>query len=205
MAINSGLFNNLTPNAKIAMVGNKIGILVIKHNQGSTQEVYDYIDVTSTIGSKQTLRFFESVNTKSFPLTNIQQNQLGVGEALSIQWVAFSRIEEVIATGAITNQTALLNTVSGLALSQFSVLLDNSRIIKLNSLTRANTQFNPKGGTFNNYLWYPDTDLTLPPQISFTAELTIPANSDTAPVGSKVYYGIHLMGTGAILNLKTNV
>lgn len=205
MAINSGLFNNLTPNAKIAMVGNKIGNSGLKNNQGSTQEVYDYIDVTSTIGSKQTLRFFESVNTKSFPLTNIQQNQLGVGEALSIQWVAFSRIEEVIATGAVTNQTALLNTVSGLALSQFSVLLDNSRIIKLNSLTRANSQFNPKGATSTNYLWYPDTDLTLPPQISFTAELTIPANSDTAPQGSKVYYGIHLMGTGAILNLKTNV
>lgn len=205
MAINSGLFNNLTPNAKIAMVGNKIGNSGLKNNQGSTQEVYDYIDVTSTIGSKQTLRFFESVNTKSFPLTNIQQNQLGVGEALSIQWVAFSRIEEVIATGVITSQTALLNTVSGLALSQFSVLLDNSRIIKLNSLTRANSQFNPKGGTSSNYLWYPDTDLTLPPQISFTAELTIPANSDTAPAGSKVYYGIHLMGTGAILNLKTNV
>lgn len=205
MALNNSAFNNLTPNAKLAMVGNRLGNPGLKNNQGSTFEVYDYIDVTATIGAKQTLRFFESVNTKSFPLTNLQQNQLQVGEALAIQYIAFSRIEEIIATGAISTQTALVTTVPGLCLSQFSILLDNSRIIKINSLTRANAAFNPKGGTFANALFFPDTDLTIPPQISFTSELTIPTNSDTAPQGSKVYYGIHLFGTGAILNLKTNV
>jgi hypothetical protein len=205
MALNNAAFNNLTPNAKLAMVGNRLGNPGLKNNQGSTFEVYDYIDVTATIGAKQTLRFFESVNTKTFPLTNLQQNQLQVGEALAIQYIAFTRIEEVIATGVISTQTALIRTISGLALSQFSILLDNSRIIKINSLTRANADLNPKGGTANNALWYPDTDLTIPPQISFTSELTIPANADTAPVGSKVYYGVHLFGTGAILNLKTNV
>lgn len=205
MALNNAAFNNLTPNAKLAMVGNRLGNPGLKNNQGSTFEVYDYIDVTATIGAKQTLRFFESVNTKTFPLTNLQQNQLQVGEALAIQYIAFTRIEEVIATGVISSQTALISTVSGLALSQFSILLDNSRIIKVNSLTRANANLNPKGGTAQNALWYPDTDLTIPPQISFTSELTIPANSDTAPAGSKVFYGVHLFGTGAILNLKTNV
>jgi hypothetical protein len=205
MALNNAAFNNLTPNAKLAMVGNRLGNPGLKNNQGSTFEVYDYIDVTATIGAKQTLRFFESVNTKTFPLTNLQQNQLQVGEALAIQYIAFTRIEEVIATGVISTQTALIRTISGLALSQFSILLDNSRIIKINSLTRANADLNPKGGTANNALWYPDTDLTIPPQISFTSELTIPANADTAPAGSKVYYGVHLFGTGAILNLKTNV
>lgn len=205
MALNNSAFNNLTPNAKLAMVGNRLGNPGLKNNQGSTFEVYDYIDVTATIGAKQTLRFFESVNTKTFPLTNLQQNQLQVGEALAIQYIAFTRIEEVIATSVISSQTALISTVSGLALSQFSILLDNSRIIKINSLTRANANLNPKGGTAQNALWYPDTDLTIPPQISFTSELTIPANSDSAPAGSKVYYGVHLFGTGAILNLKTNV
>ena len=205
MALNNAAFNNLTPNAKLAMVGNRLGNPGLKNNQGSTFEVYDYIDVTATIGAKQTLRFFESVNTKTFPFTNLQQNQLQVGEALAIQYIAFTRIEEVIATGVISSQTALISTVSGLALSQFSILLDNSRIIKVNSLTRANANLNPKGGTAQNALWYPDTDLTIPPQISFTSELTIPANSDIEPAGSKVFYGVHLFGTGAILNLKTNV
>jgi len=199
----AGVFRNVTPNAKLAMVNNKLGNPALKLNQGSSVEIYDYIDVTSTIGAKNTLRFFENVNAKSFPFTNIQQNQLQVGEALAIEYIAFTRI--VVKAGAITSFNALTQSVDALSLSQFSFLLDNSRIIKINSLTRTFADLNTKGATSNNSLFYPDTDLTIPPQISFTGELTTPANSDTANEGESVYYGIHLFGTGAILNLKHNV
>jgi|688.fasta_scaffold641187_1 hypothetical protein len=199
-------FKNVTAGAKLALVNNKLGNPALKKNQGSTFEIYDYIEVTSTIGTNQVLRFFGSVNTKTFPFTNIQQNQLQVGEALAVEYIALTRLEITTAGGVdkLTAQTSLL-TVTGLALSQFSLLLDNSRILKNNSLTRANTIFNPKGQTGTNSLFYPDTDLTIPPQISFTAELQTPANSDTVAEGKKVFYGCHLFGTGAILNLKTNV
>jgi hypothetical protein len=199
----TGVFRNVTPNAKLAMVNNKLGNPALKLNQGSSVEIYDYIDVTSTLGAKNTLRFFENVNAKSFPFTNIQQNQLQVGEALAIEYIAFTRI--VVKAGVITSFNALTQSVDSLALSQFSFLLDNSRIIKINSLTRTFADLNTKGSTSNNSLFYPDTDLTIPPQISFTGELTTPANSDTASEGESVYYGIHLFGTGAILNLKHNV
>ena len=200
-------FKNVTPGAKLALVNNKLGNPALKKNQGSTFEVYDYIDVTSTIGTQQVLRFFESVNTKTFPFTNVQQNQLQVGEALAIEYIALTRLEVSVTPGSpdkLTAQSSLLS-VTGLSLSQFSLLLDNSRILKTNSLTRANSPFNPKGGTATNNLFYPDTDLTIPPQISFAAELNLPANSDTAGEGKKVFYGCHLFGTGSILNLKTNV
>ena len=200
-------FKNVTPGAKLALVNNKLGNPALKKNQGSTFEVYDYIDVTSTIGTQQVLRFFESVNTKTFPFTNVQQNQLQVGEALAIEYIALTRLEVSVTPGSpdkLAAQSSLLS-VTGLSLSQFSLLLDNSRILKTNSLTRANSPFNPKGGTATNNLFYPDTDLTIPPQISFAAELNLPANSDTAGEGKKVFYGCHLFGTGSILNLKTNV
>jgi hypothetical protein len=199
-------FKNVTAGAKLALVNNKLGNSGLKKNQGSTFEIYDYIDVTGTIGTNQVLRFFGSVNTKTFPFTNIQQNQLQVGEALAIEYIALTRLEitTVGTVDKVTSQTSLLN-VTGLALSQFSLLLDNSRILKNNSLTRANSIFNPKGKTGANNLFYPDTDLTIPPQISFTAELQTPANTDVAGTDKKVYYGCHLFGTGAILNLKTNV
>jgi hypothetical protein len=199
----SGVFRNVTANAKLAMVNNKLGNPALKLNQGSSVEAYDYVEVTGTIGTKQTLRFFENVNAKSFPFTNIQQNQLQVGEALAIEYIAFTRI--VVKAGKITSFNALTQSVDALALSQFSFLLDNSRIIKINSLTRTFADLNTKGGTSNNSLFYPDTDLTIPPQISFTGELTTPANSDTASADEAVYYGMHLFGTGAILNLKHNV
>lgn len=201
----TGIFKNVTPNAKLALVNNRLGNPGLKKNQGSSVEIWDYINVTAAIGTAQTIRFFENVNTKQLPYTNIQQNQLQVGEALAIEYIAFTRIALDKDGMVLCTQKALVD-VTGLALSQFSFLLDNSRIIKNNSLTRTNPLFNTKGQTATNSLFYPDTDLTLPPQISFTGELTIPANCDKVGTEeSSVYYGIHLFGTGAILNLKANV
>jgi len=202
MAINA--FKEVTPSAKMALINNALGNPALKKNQGSTFEIYDYVAI-GTPGTAQTINFFGNVNTKTFPFTNIQQNQLGVGESLSTQYIAFNRIVQDNTTLAITQSFSLIATVPGLALSNFSLLLDNSRIIKVNSLMRSVTNFNPKGQTGNNNLFYPDTDLTIPPQISFTLDLRIPTNNDVAVVGSTVFYGVHLFGTGSILNLKTNV
>ena len=202
MAINA--FKEVTPSAKMALINNALGNPALKKNQGSTFEIYDYVEIT-TLGTTQTINFFGNVNTKTFPFTNIQQNQLGVGESLSTQYIAFTRIVVDDTTNAITKVGPLIAGVVGISLGNFSLLLDNSRIIKNNSLVRSIDSFNPKGKTANNFLFYPDTDLTIPPQISFTLDLRIPANSDTATSGSKTYYGCHLFGTGSILNLKTNV
>jgi len=199
-------FKNITANAKLAMVNNKLGNPALKKNQGSTVEIYDYITQTATtIGTTQTLSFFSNVNTKQFPLTNIQQNQLQVGEALSVEFIVFTRISQVTATGSVTECTALLTTVAGANLGQFSLLLDNSRIIKQNSLIRSNSVFNPKGTTGVSNVFFPDTDLIIPPQIGFTLELRLPVNADTIALNTTVSYGCHMFGTGAILNLKTNV
>lgn len=198
---NIAAFRNVTPNAKIALVNNKLGNPALKNNQGTSSEVYDYVKVTP--GSAAVIRFFDNVNTKTFPLTNIQQNQLQAGEALSIEYAAFTRM--VIKAGVITNFDALTAVLPALSLAGFQLLLDNSRLIKANSLVRSYADLNTKGGTATNSLYYPDTDLVIPPQIQFTAELNVPANTDTSAEGETVYYGCHLFGTGAILNLKTNV
>jgi len=198
---NIAAFRNVTPNAKIALVNNKLGNPALKNNQGTSSEVYDYVEVTA--GSAAVVRFFDNVNTKTFPFTNIQQNQLQAGEALSIEYVAFTRL--VVRSGELQSLTALTTAVDELSLCGFQLLLDNSRLIKANSLVRSFADLNTKGGTAANSLFYPDTDLVIPPQIQFTAELNVPANTDSASEGEKVYYGCHLFGTGAILNLKTNV
>lgn len=198
---NIAAFRNVTPNAKIALVNNKLGNPALKNNQGTSSEVYDYVQVTA--GAAAVVRFFENVNTKTFPFTNIQQNQLQAGEALSIEYVAFTRL--VVRAGVLQSLTALTTAVDELSLCGFQLLLDNSRLIKANSLVRSFSDLNTKGGTAANSLFYPDTDLVIPPQIQFTAELNVPANTDTAAADTEVYYGCHLFGTGAILNLKTNV
>jgi len=199
---NIAAFRNVTPSAKLALVNNKIGNPSLKKNQGTSLEVYDYVKVTP--GAAGVIRFFAEVNTKTFPFTNIQQNQLTTGEALSVEFIAWTRLEVTRQSGALSAFTALTQSVAELSLAQFSLLLDNSRILKNNSLARSFNDLNTKGGTANNSLWYPDTDLVIPTQIPFTAELTVPANTDTG-TDVDVYYGCHLFGTGAILNLKANV
>lgn len=197
----NGIFRSVTPSAKLAMVNNQIGNPALKYNQGSTSEIWDY-QLIGTPGAKSTITFFSDVNTKTAPLTNLTTNSLQVGEALSMSFLAFTRM--VIKAGEITSWTAL-NAIDGLNVSTFSFLLDNSRIIKNNSLCRSNPLFNTQGGTAGNALFYPDTNLIIPPQISFTGELAIAANDDTSSEGEAVYYGLHIFGTGAILNLKSNV
>jgi len=199
---NIAAFRNVTPSAKLALVNNKIGNPSLKKNQGTSLEVYDYVKVTP--GAAGVIRFFAEVNTKTFPFTNIQQNQLTTGEALSVEFIAWTRLEVTRASGALSAFTALTQSVNELSLAQFSLLLDNSRILKNNSLARSFNDLNTKGGTAANSLWYPDTDLVIPTQIPFTVELTVPANTDTG-TDVDVYYGCHLFGTGAILNLKANV
>jgi hypothetical protein len=204
--MNQGIFRNVTAAAKLAMVNNKLGNPALKKNQGSTVEIFDYVTQTAaTIGTTQTINFFSNVNSKTFPLTNIQQNQLQVGEALSVEYIVFTRISQVTATGSVTECSALLTSVAGANLGQFSLLLDNSRIIKNNSLIRSNSVFNPKGTTGVSNVFFPDTDLVIPPQISFTLELRLPVNNDAIVGANTISYGCHLFGTGAILNLKTNV
>jgi len=198
----SGIFRNVTPSAKLALVNNKIGNPGLKKNQGTSLEINDYVKVTP--GAAGVIRFFAEVNTKTFPFTNIQQNQLTTGEALSVEFIAWTRLEVNRQSGALSAFTALTQSVAELSLAQFSLLLDNSRILKNNSLARSFNDLNTKGGTAANSLWYPDTDLVIPTQIPFTAELTVPANTDTG-TDVDVYYGCHLFGTGAILNLKANV
>jgi len=199
---NIAAFRNVTPSAKLALVNNKIGNPSLKKNQGTSLEVYDYVKVTP--GAAGVIRFFAEVNTKTFPFTNIQQNQLTTGEALSVEFIAWTRLEVNRQSGALSAFTALTQSVAELSLAQFSLLLDNSRILKNNSLARSFNDLNTKGGTAANSLWYPDTDLVIPTQIPFTAELTVPTNTDTG-TDVDVYYGCHLFGTGAILNLKANV
>jgi len=203
---NASAFRRVTAPSKIAMVNNALNNPSLKYNQGSSTEIYDYVPQSATtLGTSQVITFFGSVNTKTFPLTNLQSNMLQVGEALSCEFITFTRIVQITATGQITECTNLLTTIAGMNLAQFSLNLDNSRIIKQNSLLRSNSVFNPKGQTSVNNVWYPDTDLVIPPQISFTLELRTPVNTDAVVAGSTISYGCHIFGSGAILNLKTNV
>ena len=71
---NASAFRRVTAPSKIAMVNNQLNNPSLKYNQGSSTEVYDYVTQTAaSIGTTQTITFFGNVNTKTFPLTNLQR------------------------------------------------------------------------------------------------------------------------------------
>lgn len=202
-----GIFNpykRITPQAKIISVNDRLGNPGLKNNQGTTVEIYDYVKL-STSAANQVLEFFSSVNTKKFPFTNIQQNQLQVGEALAIEYMFLTYIIVTDATGEITAFGSVSELIKGFNVAQYTMSLDNNRIMKPLTLARQSKQFNPHGKTAENYVFYPDTDLTLPPQVQFTANLNLPPVTSPAGVGETLYVGLHWTGSGAILNIKQSV
>jgi hypothetical protein len=77
-------FTPNSPNVRIAKVNAALGINGITDQQATTRIIYDSIKLQAST-TQQTLRFFTDVSTKKFPLCNINQNKLNVGETLAIE------------------------------------------------------------------------------------------------------------------------
>jgi hypothetical protein len=197
-------YRRITPGAKLIQVNDNLGNPNLKNNQGTTFEIYDYVPL-ATSAANQTLEFFAAVNAKIFPFTNLQQNQLQAGEALAIEYKFFTYMIVNDATGEVTAFGSISELIKGFNVGQYSMFVDNNRVMKPLTLGRQSKQFNPHGKTAENYVFFPDTDLTVPPQVQFTAKLTIPPVTSPAAEGSTLYVGLHWTGTGAILNIKQSV
>lgn len=193
------------PNAlnKISFVSDQNGNPTVSQNQGTTFEIYDYIKVVAA-ATKQTLEFFKNVNSKTFPFTNIQENKLQVGEAFAIKQMFVAGILVSDVTGEIISVGAASSFIPGINVSQFSLLQENNRLMKPQSLMRANSLFNPFASTSTNNVFYPETDLTLQTLLQFIGQLDIPPFTYAAPTEQSLYLGMHWTGPGAILNLKNN-
>ncbi len=204
MAVMGNAYKRLTPQGKQVIVADALGNGGIKNNQGTTVEIYDYIQVT-TSAAKQTLEFFNAVSTKIFPFTNIKENKLQVGESLAIEYMFFTQMIVDDTNGEIDSWGSMQALFPGTNLAQFSLMVDNNRVMKPVSLARANKLFNVNGKTAENHVFFPDTDLVLPTELQFIGQLVIPPITVTAGDGKKLYFGLHWTGSGAILNLKHNV
>lgn len=197
-------YRRLTPQGKQVIVADALGNGGIKNNQGTTVEIYDYIQVQTSV-AKQTLEFFNAVSTKVFPFTNIKENKLQVGESLAIEYMFFTQMIVDDTNGEIDSWGSMQALFPGTNLAQFSLMVDNNRVMKPVSLARGNKLFNVNGKTAENYVFFPDTDLVLPTELQFIGQLVIPPITVTAGEGKKLYFGLHWTGSGAILNLKHNV
>jgi len=181
---------------KIVGAANRFGNPGIKNQQLTTFEIYDYLPLLS---GAQSYKFFQNVNTRSFPFTNIQENRLQVGETMVINRVWFTIFSTLagVAQPVVTIEQAGLG---GLYISQFSWLNDNNRVIKDLSLTNQQAEFNRKGWSTDNNVFHLETDITIQPLIRFICELQTP---NVGVIGDNVFIGCHAAGVGTLLAPKT--
>lgn len=188
----------VSPQDKMIAVNNALGNPGIALQQGSSRAIYDSLPLDAT--SFQ-LRFFESVQTRQFPRTNLSQNRLPPGEAMVIQRMYFYVM--TMAVSPIVTLTTGLNTAAataGLYNSICSVNIAQNEVIKKFPLTSMQSLFNKNSKFANNDVIVFDNYIVLPPQLEFTVDVQLP----TYVAVANSFLVCVLEGLGSLLAPKTN-
>lgn len=211
-------------NRKIVQVNNKLGIKNIQNQQGTTRVIYDALPI-SNANSGQTLRFFENVNNRQFPFTNINENKLQVGESLALQRFSVALLTTDVNTGAVLNVLSIDNIAAGtnaLYRSDLSFSLAQDTVIKKLPLHSMYAPFNKDSKFYGNIfvnpgagppfeaqlglpqdVFYFDNDIIVPQQIEFVAELRLPQFTLTLNAFANYYLLLTMEGLGSLFSPKT--
>jgi hypothetical protein len=166
--------------------------------QGTTRAIYDMIT-----GFTGTARFFENVQTRPYPFSNINQNRFETGEALAVESIAVLLRTVDNFTSFITGPNDTLNRQLIL-----NLYIGNQRVLKDFDLTIANAVL----GTYNGFgttasangfpaVVYLETPIVIPPLIEFYADLTVQSTLGNTGFRS---VALILQGTGTLLNTQKN-
>ena len=186
---------------KIVSASDNFGNTNIKKQQMSTREIFDYLPIVNTAG--QVYEFFKNVKNRQFPFTNIEDNQLQVGESMTIKrvWFTFMVVDKV--TKAIVSvETFASAGVNGFYMSQFSWLNDNNRVLKNLSLTNEQPEFNRNAWSNVNNVFHLETDITIQPLIRFQCNLQQPLTTLAPSDTQDFFIGCHTEGTGTLFAPK---
>lgn len=215
---------------KITKVADRLGMRALKKQQGTSRIVYDVTDFNfPTVNS--IINFFENVQNKRFPFTNLPQNKLEPGETMVIQQIFFAAVnyQKTEASGAPPVGT-IRNVVPfsyywsyGLYRSDFSIIVGEQRVVKDVSYSSAfapfnrNAQFLSTMNLRNTDPLSPDTqlgfshdvytfknDVVIPPQTQFTVPVQygiVAVPAGVGKAGEQFAIMCSLEGYGTILNL----
>ena len=210
---------------KIPQVTSKLGIKGIGNMQGTTRIIYDSIKLANTT-TISAIQFFENVNTRKFPFSNIPENKLQVGETIAMQRFSLSIIGVDVTNPAqpkVTGQEPLGANLEFRSLyrSDLSIAIAQDTVVKKLPIHTMYAPFNKDSkfcgaNIFGNNpgittsfevphdVFHFDNPIVIPPQIEFTATLQV--NPITLPVIPNQEWHICLTveGLGSLFAPKSN-
>ena len=195
MMKNMQRFAHVSPQNKMINTGDKFGNSGLKSQQGSTRVIYDSLVVDG--GTNYT--FFENANARTFPLTNLTEGKLGVGETMVIERAYFAFITVDDATGNIVQFEALdgeINSTTG----EFKIEQANQIVMKPVPVMSMLSQFNKDAEFDTDVSFSFDTQLTLQPLLEFKVNVRFGSAVPAAAVGETKYMRCTLEGAGAIIS-----
>lgn len=218
-------------NRKIVQVNDRLGNKGVSKDQGTSRTIYDAVQLATTTTNTQ-LILFENAKTRQFPLTNLQENKLQVGETIAMQRFSFYVIE---CTSATTNALGIMPLYffaqfQRLYAATFDFYIGQDWVIKKKPLADMYAPFNKDSkfmGMTTSQAGYTvpaaaatydvpivlaqglphdvqwfDNDLIIPQQVEFKAIINVPPIS--LPSGFDFYFAMKLEGLGSLYSPKSN-
>jgi hypothetical protein len=207
----------MTAQDKILYVANKLGLTSLQNMQASTGAVYD-------VDTERSGQIFSSATRHVNPqITNINDNQFEVNEALLIETVGFYGVGTSQAGFSLIN----LQTIYG---SEFVIVYDiiigNKRVQKNTPVfgsgspyTFANTgilhadggnfpeEDNPVVFTPRHQVYSEAVGILIPPQVQFYVEYRLfnVVTGAQIPINNNADIACYLYGTKVLLNFNTSI
>lgn len=197
----------MSPQDKLLVVANRLGLSTLKDMQASTGAVYD-------VDTAGTGILFSAASTHANPaFTNLTQNKFEVNEALLIETIGFYLCNT--ANNSLDNLRSVLGPVDMLV---FDVVIGNKRVVKDQPIfvsggpnTFATSGVTSPVPTANSrprhQVFMESVGIVIPPQVEFSVNYKI-FNSVTGAVvtiPSTFELGCYLFGTRVLLNFNTSL
>lgn len=214
---------NTGANRKIVRVGKQMGMPNVAEQQGTTRIIYDCLPLAGSATS-QTLKFFENVNNRKFPFTNLNQNKLNKGETLSLQYFSFQILSCVKNTSQVLNVLPLDNIAGGtnaLYRSDLSILIAEDTVVKKLPLQSMYAPFNKDSKFYGQILVNPGVPalvanlgfphdcfhfvnpIVIPQDLEFTMPLQLPAFALLPNPDVDFYLMMTMEGLGTLFSPKS--
>lgn len=193
----------VSPQDKLLYVANKLGLSTLKDMQATTRCIFDTMPSASSSFS-----FFKNSSQRSFPATNVDDNQFEANEALLISSIGFFVPETgQVATGNGIN-TGMLDQFPAKWVVRYEIMIGNKIVLKDNVTFDGIDMSYKSVNTFNqNWIDLEAVGLVIPPLVEYQVNVSIyDVNADiTGNTLGNRQLTAYLYGTGVLLNFNTSL